>query len=108
MNGMLLQSHQLLIDIGEWIRKGRHLIKSSLRRLLINRKSSRLLYVDGSEGGLLHSVLIFPQLYPEQKAPKGYTFIPAGDPQLTNRCKKLAREDGFTVFIVSVGFKSQF
>ncbi|KAM0806054.1 hypothetical protein BDR22DRAFT_901168 [Usnea florida] len=40
-------------------------------------------------------------LYPEQKAPRGYTFIPAGDPQLTNRCKKLAREDGLTVFIVS-------
>ena len=26
---------------------------------------------------------------------------------MTNRCKKLAREDGFTVFIVSVGFKAQ-
>ena len=47
------------------------------------------------------------QLYPEQKAPRGYTFIPAGDPQLTNRCKKLAREDGFTVFIVSVGLKAE-
>lgn len=50
--------------------------------------------------------LMVQQLYPEQKAPRGYTFIPAGDPQLTNRCKKLAREDGLTVFIVSVGCKS--
>ncbi|KAL8831273.1 MAG: hypothetical protein Q9191_000962 [Dirinaria sp. TL-2023a] len=34
-------------------------------------------------------------------APAGYTFIPAGDPQLTNRCKQFAREEGSKVFIVS-------
>ncbi|MCJ1263955.1 hypothetical protein MMC22_003826 [Lobaria immixta] len=35
------------------------------------------------------------------EAPVGYTFIPAGDPQITNRCKQLAREDGSRVYIVS-------
>ncbi|KAL9115294.1 MAG: hypothetical protein Q9187_007329, partial [Circinaria calcarea] len=35
------------------------------------------------------------------KPPPGYTFIPAGDPQITNRCKQLARLDGAKVFIVS-------
>ena len=105
MNDMSLQAHQPLIGIGELIRQGRHLIKLFLRRLLISRKSSRLLYVDHLGHALLSIFLMLRQLYPEQKAPRGYTFIPAGDPQLTNRCKKLAREDGFTVFIVSVGFK---
>ncbi|MCJ1283832.1 hypothetical protein MMC26_003163 [Xylographa opegraphella] len=33
--------------------------------------------------------------------PGGYTFIPAGDPQITNRCKDIARKDGATVFAVS-------
>lgn len=104
MNGTSLQVHQPLIDIGELTRKGRHLIRLFLRRSLISRKGSRLLYVNELKYRILLRILIFKQLYPEQKAPRGYTFIPAGDPQLTNRCKKLAREDGFTVFIVSVGF----
>ncbi|MCJ1383073.1 hypothetical protein MMC17_006186 [Xylographa soralifera] len=33
--------------------------------------------------------------------PAGYTFIPAGDPQITNRCKEIARKDGATVYAVS-------
>ena len=35
--------------------------------------------------------------------PRGYTFVAAGDPQLTGRCKELARLDGAKVFVVSVG-----
>ncbi len=37
-----------------------------------------------------------------QAAPLGYTFIPAGDPQITNRCKDIARENGAKVYIVTV------
>ncbi|MCJ1392242.1 hypothetical protein MMC18_005109 [Xylographa bjoerkii] len=33
--------------------------------------------------------------------PPGYTFIPAGDPQITNRCKDIARKDGAKVYAVS-------
>ncbi|MCJ1401739.1 hypothetical protein MMC11_004956 [Xylographa trunciseda] len=33
--------------------------------------------------------------------PPGYTFIPAGDPQITNRCKDIARKDGAKVYTVS-------
>ncbi|KAL9129092.1 MAG: hypothetical protein Q9217_002364 [Psora testacea] len=39
-------------------------------------------------------------------APRGYTFIPAGDPQLTKRCKQLSKKHGMTVHIVSVSFVS--
>lgn len=39
------------------------------------------------------------------EAPTGYTFIPAGDPQLTNRCKKIAKDEQITVFSVSVGLQ---
>lgn len=46
------------------------------------------------------------QLHTKAKAPEGYTFIPAGDPQLTNRCKQIAKDEGLTVYIVSVS--SQF
>ncbi len=42
-----------------------------------------------------------------EKPPPGYTFIPAGDPQLTNRCKKLAKDEQLTVFIVSVHPQAQ-
>ena len=38
----------------------------------------------------------------QAQAPPGYKFIPAGDPQLTSRCKKLAKDEQLTVFIVSV------
>lgn len=58
MKDMPLQDHLQLIDIGELIRKRRRLIKSSLRRLLINRKSSRLLYVDQLGCGLTPCILI--------------------------------------------------
>ena len=39
----------------------------------------------------------------EAEAPRGYTFIPAGNPLLTTQCKELARQDGCRVYIVSVG-----
>lgn len=48
------------------------------------------------------------QLSFNAQAPPGFTFIPAGDPQLTNRCKQLARDDGSTVYIVSVSLPASF
>ncbi|ODH49676.1 hypothetical protein GX48_04200 [Paracoccidioides brasiliensis] len=44
----------------------------------------------------LRSVISF-----EAKAPPGYTFIPAGNPQFTNACKEICRKDGLQVFAVS-------
>ncbi|KAI9875404.1 MAG: hypothetical protein M1830_008524, partial [Pleopsidium flavum] len=44
----------------------------------------------------LYTVISF-----EAEAPPGYTFIPAGNPRLTNRCKELSREHGVKVLIVS-------
>ncbi|KAE8147101.1 hypothetical protein BDV25DRAFT_40453 [Aspergillus avenaceus] len=44
----------------------------------------------------LRSVISF-----EAKAPPGYTFIPAGNPQLTSACKELCRKDGSKVFAVT-------
>ncbi|KAK2805954.1 hypothetical protein FQN50_005969 [Emmonsiellopsis sp. PD_5] len=44
----------------------------------------------------LRSVISF-----EAKAPPGYTFIPAGNPQFTNACKERCRKDGLQVFAVS-------
>ncbi|MCJ1243502.1 hypothetical protein MMC30_000699 [Trapelia coarctata] len=37
----------------------------------------------------------------QPQPPPGYTFIPAGDPQITGRCKQFARADGAKVFEVS-------
>ncbi|KAA8652244.1 DUF2293 domain-containing protein [Aspergillus tanneri] len=45
----------------------------------------------------LRSVISF-----EAKAPPGYTFIPAGNPQLTTACKELCRKDGLKVFAVTI------
>ncbi len=55
-----------------------------------------------TNGRLYHPYLIGSKLSLREKPPPGYTFIPAGDPQLTNRCKKLAKDEQLTVFIVSV------
>ncbi|KAE8321040.1 hypothetical protein BDV39DRAFT_25294 [Aspergillus sergii] len=44
----------------------------------------------------LRSVISF-----EAKAPPGYTFIPAGNPQLTSACKEICRKDGLKVFAVT-------
>ncbi|PYH95877.1 hypothetical protein BO71DRAFT_196069 [Aspergillus ellipticus CBS 707.79] len=44
----------------------------------------------------LRSVISF-----EAKAPPGYTFIPAGNPQLTTSCKELCRKYGWKVFAVT-------
>lgn len=49
-----------------------------------------------------HQYLTLAKLSLREKPPPGYTFIPAGDPQLTNRCKKIAKDEQLTVFIVSV------
>lgn len=38
----------------------------------------------------------------EAKAPPGYTFIPAGNPQFTSACKEMCRKDGLKVFAVTV------
>ena len=42
------------------------------------------------------------QLTNRTSPPKGYTFIPAGDPQLTQRCKRASKELETPIFIVSV------
>lgn len=47
-------------------------------------------------------VLTMRKISFEAEAPPGYTFIPAGNPHLTNRCKELSREHGVKVLIVSV------
>lgn len=39
----------------------------------------------------------------ETKAPRGYTFISAGNPKVTNACKELCRKDGLKIFAVTVG-----
>ncbi|PKY00949.1 hypothetical protein P168DRAFT_330241 [Aspergillus campestris IBT 28561] len=44
----------------------------------------------------LRSVISF-----EANAPPGYTFIPAGNPQLTTACKESCRKDGLKVFAVT-------
>ncbi|KAL4789866.1 hypothetical protein BDV19DRAFT_396625 [Aspergillus venezuelensis] len=44
----------------------------------------------------LRSVISF-----EAKAPPGYTFISAGDPQFTTTCKEICRRDGLKVYAVS-------
>ncbi|PYI04823.1 hypothetical protein BO78DRAFT_319460 [Aspergillus sclerotiicarbonarius CBS 121057] len=44
----------------------------------------------------LRSVISF-----EAKAPPGYTFITAGNPQLTTACKEMCRKDGLKVFAVT-------
>lgn len=54
-----------------------------------------------------HRYLTGLKLSLREKPPPGYTFIPAGDPQLTNRCKKLAKDEQLTVFIVSVRPRAQ-
>ncbi|CAI7644940.1 unnamed protein product [Penicillium palitans] len=44
----------------------------------------------------LRSVLCF-----EAQAPSGYTFIPAGNPQLTTTCKERCRDEGLQIHAVS-------
>ncbi|BCR87006.1 DUF2293 domain-containing protein [Aspergillus chevalieri] len=44
----------------------------------------------------LRSVISF-----ETKAPPGYTFISAGNPQVTNACKELCRKDGLKIYAVT-------
>lgn len=36
------------------------------------------------------------------EAPPGYTFVAAGDPKITSKCKELSRAQGVKVYIVSV------
>jgi hypothetical protein len=38
----------------------------------------------------------------EAQAPSGYTFIPAGNPQLTTTCKERCRAEGLQIHAVSV------
>ncbi|KAJ5437090.1 hypothetical protein N7445_007975 [Penicillium cf. griseofulvum] len=44
----------------------------------------------------LRSVICF-----EAQAPSGYTFIPAGNPQLTSTCKERCRDEGLQIYAVS-------
>lgn len=37
------------------------------------------------------------------QAPPGYAFVPAGHPDLTEKCKELCRTRGLEVHVVSVG-----
>ncbi|KAI9849317.1 MAG: hypothetical protein M1837_004777 [Sclerophora amabilis] len=41
----------------------------------------------------------------QAQAPPGYTFIPAGNPRLTQRCKEYSRAKGNKIFIVSTSHK---
>ncbi|KAI4109602.1 MAG: hypothetical protein LQ339_001715 [Xanthoria mediterranea] len=53
----------------------------------------------------LHTTLCF-----RTEAPRGYTFVPAGDPKLTSKCKELSRAQSVKVYIVSTsrtGFLSE-
>jgi hypothetical protein len=49
------------------------------------------------DGGLLCA-----QVTNDTRPPPGFTFIPFGDPIMTNACKELSRERGAMIFIVSV------
>lgn len=40
------------------------------------------------------------------QAPPGYAFVPAGHPDLTEKCKELCRTRGLEVHVVSVGLTS--
>ncbi|KAI9753462.1 MAG: hypothetical protein M4579_005146 [Chaenotheca gracillima] len=41
----------------------------------------------------------------QAEAPDGYTFIPAGNPRLTQRCKEYSRARGQKIFVVSTSHK---
>lgn len=41
----------------------------------------------------------------EAKAPRGYTFIPAGNPRLTTACKERCRKEGLRILAVTVRHK---
>ncbi|GFF49781.1 LOW QUALITY PROTEIN: hypothetical protein IFM46972_08886 [Aspergillus udagawae] len=60
------------------------------------RKHKVILESITQEKKKLRSVISF-----EAKAPPGYTFIPAGNPQLTGACKELCRKDGLKVYAVT-------
>ncbi|PYH47685.1 DUF2293 domain-containing protein [Aspergillus saccharolyticus JOP 1030-1] len=60
------------------------------------RKHKVILESVTQEKKKLRSVISF-----EAKAPPGYTFIPAGNPQLTTACKEVCRKDSLKVFAVS-------
>lgn len=61
------------------------------------RKHKVILESITQEKKKLRSVISF-----EAKPPPGYTFIPAGNPQLTGACKELCRNDGLKVYAVTV------
>jgi hypothetical protein len=52
--------------------------------------------------GLDRRLMQYEQLTGNVTPPRGYTFIPAGDPQLTSKCRECARHDGAVVYKVSV------
>ncbi|PWY81776.1 hypothetical protein BO70DRAFT_315045 [Aspergillus heteromorphus CBS 117.55] len=72
----------------------RHAPSRAIRRN--TRKHKVILESITQEKKKLRSVISF-----EAKAPPGYTFIPAGNPQLTTACKELCRKDGWKVFAVT-------
>ncbi|KAL8641037.1 MAG: hypothetical protein Q9228_002109 [Teloschistes exilis] len=49
----------------------------------------------------LHTTLSF-----KTQPPTGYTFVAAGDPRLTAKCKDISRAQGLTVYIVSTSRRS--
>ncbi|OJD20769.1 hypothetical protein ACJ73_07895 [Blastomyces percursus] len=60
------------------------------------RKHKIIMETITQEKKKLRSVISF-----EAEAPPGYTFIPAGNPEFTNACKEMCRQDGLQVFAVS-------
>lgn len=50
----------------------------------------------------MSSSILINQICFEAQAPSGYTFIPAGNPQLTTACKERCRKEGLQIHAVSV------
>jgi hypothetical protein len=51
---------------------------------------------------MINGGLLCLQVTNNTNPPPGFTFIPFGDPVMTNACKELSREKGAMIFIVSV------
>ncbi|KAL9008042.1 MAG: hypothetical protein Q9173_006794 [Seirophora scorigena] len=69
------------------------------RRTMLSRKSSYKVVIEEitEKKKKLHTTVSF-----RTQAPLGYTFVAAGDPRLTAKCKDIARAQALTVYIVSI------
>lgn len=83
-------------------RKGTKWLWSPWRR---RRKSYGVLYVAIVLVAYMDYLDKLRQISFETKAPPGYTFISAGNPQVTNACKERCRREGLKILAVTVGLK---